>query len=147
MKQKGLTLQLLWGEYCEAATQKPYGYTSFCIHYGAYLKTLNPSMRMVHKAGEKCFVDYAGPTIPIIDALTGEITKANIFVAVLGASNYTFVTATQTQKTGDWLLGQRKAFVRISAQRDHPFQANDRSFQSERDRLFQIQRDRFCAFL
>jgi transposase len=110
MKQKGLTLQLLWGEYCEAATQKPYGYTSFCIHYGAYLKTLNPSMRMVHKAGEKCFVDYAGPTIPIIDALTGEITQANIFVAVLGASNYTFVTATQTQKTGDWLLGQRKAF-------------------------------------
>ena len=110
MKQKGLTLQLLWGEYCEAATQKPYGYTSFCIHYGAYLKTLNPSMRMVHKAGEKCFVDYAGPTIPIIDALTGEITKAQIFVAVLGASNYTFALATATQKTQDWLLGQRKAF-------------------------------------
>ena len=110
MKQKGLALQPLWGEYCGAATQKPYGYTSFCIHYGAHLKTLNPSMRMVHKAGEKCFVDYAGPTIPIIDALTGAITKANIFVAVLGASNYTFATATHTQKTADWLLGQRKAF-------------------------------------
>ena len=110
LQKKGLTLQLLWGEYCEAATQKPYGYTSFCIHYAAYLKTLKPSMRQIHKAGEKCFVDYAGPTIPIIDVLTGEITKANIFVAVLGASNYTFVTATKTQKTGDWLLGQRKAF-------------------------------------
>ena len=110
MKQKGLTLQLLWGEYCEAATQKPYGYTSFCIHYGAYLKTLKPSMRQVHKAGEKMFVDYAGPTIPIIDALTGQITQAQIFVAVLGASNYTFALATATQKTADWLLGHRKAF-------------------------------------
>lgn len=56
------------------------------------------------------FVDYAGPTIPIIDALTGEITKAQIFVAVLGASNYTFALATSTQKTQDWLLGHRKAF-------------------------------------
>ena len=110
MKKKGLTLQLLWGEYCEAATQKPYGYTSFCIHYSAFTKTLKPSMRQVHKAGEKCFVDYAGPTIPIIDVLTGEITKAQIFVAVLGASSYTFAMATRAQKTADWLLGQRKAF-------------------------------------
>ena len=110
MKKKGLTLQLLWGEYCEAATQKPYGYTSFCIHYSAFTKTLKPSMRQIHKAGEKCFVDYAGPTIPIIDVLTGEITKAQIFVAVLGASSYTFALATAAQKTEDWLLGQRKAF-------------------------------------
>ncbi|MDH6513694.1 IS21 family transposase [Polynucleobacter sphagniphilus] len=110
MKKKGLTLQLLWGEYCEAATQKPYGYTSFCIHYAAFAKTLKPSMRQIHKAGEKCFVDYAGPTIPIIDVLTGEITRAQIFVAVLGASSYTFALATRAQKTEDWLLGQRKAF-------------------------------------
>ena len=110
MKRKGLTLQLLWGEYCEAATQKPYGYTSFCIHYAAFAKTLKPSMRQIHKAGEKCFVDYAGPTIPIIDVLTGEITRAQIFVSVLGASSYTFALATRAQKTEDWLLGQRKAF-------------------------------------
>ena len=110
MKKKGLTLQLLWGEYCEAATQKPYGYTSFCIHYAAFTKTLKLSMKQAHKAGEKCFVDYAGPTVPIIDALTGEITKAQIFVAVLGASSYTFALATRAQKTEDWLLGQRKAF-------------------------------------
>ena len=110
MKKKGLTLQLLWGEYCEAATQKPYGYTSFCIHYSTFTKTLKPSMRQIHKAGEKCFVDYAGPTIPIIDVLTGEITRAQIFVAVLGASSYTFALATRAQKTEDWLLGQRKAF-------------------------------------
>jgi transposase len=110
MKKKGLTLQLLWGEYCEAATQKPYGYTSFCIHYSAFTKTLKPSMRQIHKAGEKCFVDYAGPTVPIIDVLTGEITRAQIFVAVLGASSYTFAMATRAQKTEDWLLGQRKAF-------------------------------------
>jgi transposase len=110
MKKKGLTLQLLWGEYCEAATLKPYGYTSFCIHYAAFTKTLKPSMRQIHKAGEKCFVDDAGPTVPIMNALTGEITKAQIFVAVLGASSYTFAMATATQKTMDWLLGHRKAF-------------------------------------
>ena len=67
-------------------------------------------MRQIHKAGEKCFVDYAGPTIPIIDVLTGEITRAQIFVAVLGASSDTFALATRAQKTEDWLLGQRKAF-------------------------------------
>lgn len=97
MKKKGLTLQLLWGEYCKAATQKPYGYTSFCIHHSAFIKTLKPSVRQTHKAGEKCFVDYAGPTAPIIDALTGQITKAKIFVAVLGALWCAFTMATRAQ--------------------------------------------------
>lgn len=110
LKNKCMTLQLLWSEYVANTPGKTYRYSSFCEHYANYIKTLKPSMRMVHKAGEKCFVDYAGPSIPIIDALTGQITKANIFVAVLGASNYTFATATQTQKTADWLLGQRRAF-------------------------------------
>ena len=59
-------------------------------------------MKQTHKSSEKCFVDYAGPTVPIINVLTGELTRAQIFVAVLGA--------TSAQKTADWLLGQRKAF-------------------------------------
>jgi transposase len=110
LKNKCMTLQLLWQEYVATTAGKTYRYSSFCERYNSYLKTLKPSMRMVHKAGEKMFVDYAGPTIPIIDALTGEITRAQIFVAVLGASNYTFALATSTQKTQDWLLGHRKAF-------------------------------------
>lgn len=110
LKNKCMTLQLLWQEYVATTAGKTYRYSSFCERYNCYLKTLKPSMRMVHKAGEKMFVDYAGPTIPIIDTLTGEITKAQIFVAVLGASNYTFALATSTQKTQDWLLGHRKAF-------------------------------------
>ena len=110
LKNKCMTLQLLWHEYATSTTDKTYSYSAFCEHYGRFTKTLKLSMRQVHKAGEKMFVDYAGPTIPIIDALTGQITQAQIFVAVLGASNYTFALATNTQKTADWLLGHRKAF-------------------------------------
>ena len=110
LKNKCMTLQLLWHEYVASTDGKTYSYSAFCEHYSRFTKTLKLSMRQIHKAGEKCFVDYAGPTIPIIDVLTGEITKAQIFVAVLGASSYTFALATRAQKTEDWLLGQRKAF-------------------------------------
>ena len=110
LKNKYMTLQLLWHEYVASTEGKTYSYSAFCEHYSRFTKTLKLSMKQIHKAGEKCFVDYAGPTIPIIDVLTGEITKAQIFVAVLGASSYTFALATAAQKTADWLLGQRKAF-------------------------------------
>ena len=110
LKNKCMTLQLLWHEYVASTDGKTYSYSAFCEHYSRFTKTLKLSMKQAHKAGEKCFVDYAGPTVPIIDALTGEITKAQIFVAVLGASSYTFALATRAQKTEDWLLGQRKAF-------------------------------------
>lgn len=110
LKNKCMTLQLLWHEYVASTDGKTYSYSAFCEHYSRFTKTLKLSMKQVHKAGEKCFVDYAGPTIPIIDVLTGEIASAQIFVAVLGASSYTFALATPTQKTADWLLGQRKAF-------------------------------------
>ncbi|MEA9602817.1 IS21 family transposase, partial [Polynucleobacter sp. MG-28-Ekke-A2] len=110
LKNKCMTLQLLWHEYVASTDGKTYSYSAFCEHYSRFTKTLKLSMRQIHKAGEKCFVDYAGPTIPIIDVLTGEITKAQIFVAVLGASSYTFALATRAQKTEDWLLGHRKAF-------------------------------------
>jgi len=105
LKRSGVTLMLLWEEY---ATGNPlaYKYTSFCIKYREFAKTQARSMRQIHIAGEKLFVDYAGSTVPIIDATTGEITQAQIFVATLGASNYTFACATPRQTTADWIGAQ-----------------------------------------
>jgi transposase len=80
-------LQFLWEEYQRdlvAAGSQAYKYTSFCIKYRAWAANLKRSMRQTHVAGEKLFVDYAGQTVPITDAETGEIRRAQIFVAVLG---------------------------------------------------------------
>jgi transposase len=102
LKRPGVTLQLLWEEYqrgCELA----YKYTSFCIKYRAWAAALKRSMRQTHIAGERLFVDYAGQTVPVIDAATGEIRRAQIFVAVLGASNYTYACATAAQGSADWV--------------------------------------------
>ena len=105
LKRPGVTLMLLWEEY---ATANPlaYKYTSFCIKYRAFAKAQQRSMRQVHIAGEKLFVDYAGDTVPVVDAVTGEIARAQIFVAVLGASNYTYACATPRQTTEDWIGAQ-----------------------------------------
>lgn len=112
LKRPGVTLMLLWEEY---ATGNPlaYKYTSFCVKYREFAKTQQRSMRQVHIAGEKLFVDYAGDTVPIVNALTGEITQAQIFVAVLGASNYTFACATPRQTTADWVGAQLQALEYI----------------------------------
>ena len=105
LKRAGVTLMLLWEEY---ATGNPlaYKYTSFCIKYGEFAKTQLRSMRQIHIGGEKLFVDYAGGTVPIVDAASGEVTQAQIFVATLGASNYTFAHATPQQTTADWIGAQ-----------------------------------------
>lgn len=105
LKRPGVTLMLLWEEYA-TGNALAYKYTSFCIKYREFAKTQARSMRQVHIAGEKLFVDYAGDTVPIVDAATGEITQAQIFVAVLGASNYTFACATPRQTTADWIGAQ-----------------------------------------
>jgi transposase len=101
-------LQLRWEEYARD-TPLAYKYTSFCIKYRQWAQTLKRSMRQVHIAGEKLFVDYAGQTVPIIDAGTGEISAAQIFVATLGASNYTYACATAGQTTADWIGAQVRA--------------------------------------
>ena len=108
LKRPGVTLMLLWEEY---ATGNPlaYKYTSFCIKYSEFARCQQRSMRQIHVAGEKLFVDYAGDTVPIIDAATGEITRAQIFVATLGASNYTYACATPRQTTADWIGAQVQA--------------------------------------
>lgn len=106
LKRPGVTLQLLWEEYQRDHSNggKPaYKYTSFCVKYRAWAESLKRSMRQTHPAGERLFVDYAGQTVPVIDAATGEIRRAQIFVAVLGASNYTYSCATATQTAADWV--------------------------------------------
>lgn len=102
VRKKGMTLRLLWREYRDTH-HDGFGYTQFCVHYRRYLKQITPMMRQAHKAGEKAFVDYAGMSVPWIDSSTGEVKDAQIFVGCLGASQYTFVEATETQQTPDWI--------------------------------------------
>lgn len=105
LKRPGVTLMLLWEEYARD-NALAYKYTSFCVKYREFAKCQQRSMRQIHVAGEKLFVDYAGGSVPIIDPVTGEITQAQIFVATLGASNYTFACATPRQTTEDWIGAQ-----------------------------------------
>ena len=109
--QKGVTLELLWQEYAERNNSDHYSYNHFCRLYKEWASVLQPSMRQTHIAGEKLFVDYCGQTMPIVDPHTGEILyRAQVFVAVLGASNYTFAEATRTQQLEDWVMSHKRAF-------------------------------------
>lgn len=110
LKKKVVTLQLLWEEYHQVHGEKAYGRTQFCKMYQQWRKKLKVTMRQKHKAGDKLFIDYAGSTIPIIDAASGEIKRAQIFVAVMGASNYTYAEATWTQSLPDWISSHVHAF-------------------------------------
>lgn len=106
---KNVTLQLLWHEYRESHPDG-YAYSRFCDLFRRWAKRQDFVLRQDHRAGEKLFVDYAGSTIPIYDRVTGAITRAALFVAVLGASNYTFVEATATQSLPDWIGSHLRAF-------------------------------------
>ena len=109
LKKKGVTRQLLWEEYKE---QHPEGYekSQFNDLYRIWSKKLDLSMRQSHKAGEKVFVDYSGLTVPVTDPKTGSKTKAEIFTAVLGASNYTYAEATWDQSLPSWIRSHVNAF-------------------------------------
>lgn len=109
LKRKGVTLLLLWFEY-QAQNQNGYSYSRYCELYQSFVGKLKPSMRLTHHAGEKLFVDYSGLTVPWIDKVTGEIHSAQIFVAVLGASNYTFIEATADQSLLSWVSSHVHAF-------------------------------------
>ena len=109
LKKKGVTLQLLWYEYKEA-NPDGYQYSQFCHHYGQWLKKLDVTLRQTHRAGEKLFVDYAGQTVPIIDSATGEVTEAQVFIACLGASSYTFAEASYAQDLPSWTRSHVHAF-------------------------------------
>ena len=108
-KRPGVTLELLHLEYLQ---QHPdgYRYTQFCEHYRDWLGKHRLSMRQVHKAGEKLFVDFSGKKPHIVDQKTSEIIEVELFVAVLGASNYTYAEATASQRGPDWISAHVHAF-------------------------------------
>jgi len=110
LKRKGVTLQLLWQEYVEIHGDRGYRYTQFCEKYRQWRARQKRSMRQRHYAGEKMFIDYCGPTVGIIDQATGEVRRAQIFVAVLGASSYTYAEATWSQGLPDWIASHQRAF-------------------------------------
>jgi transposase len=109
LRKKGVTLQLLWMEYKEKYPEG-YQYSQFCELYRRWHKTLDLSLRQEYHAGEKMFIDFAGKGIPIINPSTGEITEAEIFIAVLGASNYTYAEALPSQALPFWIGAHVRAF-------------------------------------
>ena len=109
LRRKGMTKQLLWEEYCQQFPNRCYSYSQFCFLYTDWKAKQKRSMRQTHKAGDKLFVDYAGQTVPIVNGQTGEVRFAQIFVAVLGASNYTYCDATWSQTIPDWLGSHARA--------------------------------------
>jgi transposase len=109
LKKKSVTLFLLWQEYKEKYPDG-YEYSWFCNNYREWAGKIDVTMRFNHRAGEKLFVDYAGHTIPVIDKRTGEIREAQIFVATMGASNYTYAEATWTQSLPDWISSHIRTF-------------------------------------
>jgi transposase len=113
LKRKHVTLQIVWDEYF-AAQPGGYSYSRFCELYRGFEKKLSPTMRQTHAAGERLFVDYAGDGVPVvIDRHTGEMRKAQIFVAVLGASSFTFAHASWTQTLPDWIDAHVRALDAI----------------------------------
>jgi hypothetical protein len=119
LKRKHVTLSILWDEYI-ACNPEGYRYSRFCELYRVWEGKLSVTVRQTHVGGDKLFVDYAGDTVPVIvDRLTGEVRQAQIFVAVMGASNFTYVEATWTQAAigsvptpGPW---QPSAACRVSS--------------------------------
>ena len=112
LRRKGVTLQLLWQEYKEAhPASDGYQYSQFCQRYRDWRQKLDPVMRQHHRAGEKMFVDYAGMSVAVNDPKSGQVRQAQIFVAVLGASNYCYAEATWTQSLPDWIGSHTRAFA------------------------------------
>ena len=112
LRRKGVTLMLLWQEY-KAQYPDGYQYSQFCHLYRQWAGRIDPVMRQEHRAGEKMFVDYAGQTVGIYDPTSKQIREAQIFIAALGASNYTYAEATWTQKLPDWIASHCRAYEYI----------------------------------
>lgn len=110
LKRKGVTLQFLWQKY---KLLHPDGlmYSQFCERYHRWRGQLDVSMRQVHRAGENVFVDWAGQTMPVVAQKTGEKRDAYLFIAVLGASNYTYVEASLSQDLAHWIAAHCRAFA------------------------------------
>ncbi len=102
LKRRGVTLTILWEEH-RAVSPDGHGYSQYCWHYRQWRKCLSPVMRQTHVGGDKLFVDWAGDTVPVIDADTGEVRRAHLFIAVLGASSFTYAEARWTETLPDWI--------------------------------------------
>ncbi len=109
LKRKGVTLQLLWSEYAADHGEKAYRYSRYCDLYRDWSGRQKRSMRQIHLAGEKLFIDYCGPTAEVVNSITGEVRSAQIFVAVMGASSYTYAEATWSQSLPDWIGSHQRA--------------------------------------
>jgi transposase len=114
LRRPAVTLQLLWTEYHRVGRRPdgslPYQYSQFCDLYAQWRSKLAVSMRQVHHAGEKAFVDYSGKKPTIFDPITGEVKEVEVYVAVLGASNFTYAEATATQRLPDFVASTVRAF-------------------------------------
>jgi transposase len=112
LRRPAVTMMILWEEYRQVWPEG-YGYSRFCELLRAFQQRLSPVMRQHHVAGDKVFVDYSGKRLEITDPLTGENRMAEIFVAVLGASNYTYAEATWSQTLPDWIGSHVRLFRHI----------------------------------
>lgn len=109
LRRKSVTLMLLWQEY-KAQYQTGYQYSQFCLLYSQWAGRIDPVMRQTHCAGEKMFVDYAGQTAAVYDLSLKQNREAQVFIAVLGASNYTYAESTWTQTLPDWIASHCRAY-------------------------------------
>ena len=112
LRRPHVTLMLLWTEYRERCPDG-FGYSWFAERYRTYAQHLDVVLRQEHRAGEKLFIDFPGDTIPIVDPKTGEITRAELFVAVLGASNYTYAEAVPSQALPHWVGAHVRCFAHL----------------------------------
>ena len=113
LRRKGVTLQLLWSEYAAVHEHRAYRYSQYCEYYRRWKKQQKRSMRQLHRAGEKLFIDYSGATMEVINRATGEIRRAEIFVAVLGASTTPLpkLPGVKHCQTGSALTSERLSFL------------------------------------
>lgn len=120
LPRPGVTLQLLWNEYAEAVVasdrgERPYSYSQFCEYYARFVERLDLVMRQTHRAGEKLFIDYSGKKPVLWDRQTGEAIAVELYVAVLGASNYTYVEASRSQGLDDFVMSTVRALEYFGA--------------------------------
>jgi len=114
LKRPGVTLERLWQEY-RAEHPEGYSYSQFCYHFQVWRQTSTLTMHIEHKVGDKMFVDFTGKKLEIVNKHTGEIEEVEVFVALLAASQYTYVEAVVSQKKDDWLKANQNAFEYFGA--------------------------------
>jgi len=146
LTKPGVTKQLLWQEYQAKHGSRAFGYTQFCTHYRIWKGQQRRSMRQTHKAGEKLFIDFCGPTIPIVNPDTGEVRRAAIFVACMGASNYTYIEACEGQDLESWLLANRRCLEFLGGVPALMIPDNLKSAVNKADRYEPVLNDSYQAF-